>query len=324
MSVQSVCSSVVLRGRGTLPRALNRRTVGTLLCVGSACSYGATGIFGKLAYDEGLSVAGLLAGRFTLAALAMWGLVLVMGPAYRPTRRSVLAGVALGAAVYAAQTGFFFWSITRIDAALAVLLVYVAPVLVAVGAVVFGRETLTRGQLVALPVALAGTALVAIGNGVDSVDAIGILLAFACAVAFAAYMLMSHAVVGRMHPVPLSASVCTGCAISFLIGAGVSGTLPTDTTGTGWLLIGALALLSTVIAITALAAGTERVGPSTATILSTFEPVVATILAFLVLDERLSVLQILGGMLVLASVPIVGVEWGGRRRVIPELEPPPG
>ena len=319
-----VSSSVRRCESGRAHAPLNRRTVGTLLCVGSACSYGATGIFGKLAYDEGLSVAGLLAGRFTLAAIVMWGIVLLMGPAYRPAKRAVLAGVALGAAVYAAQTGFFFWSITRIDASLAVLLVYIAPVLVAVGAVAFGRETLTRGQLVALPVALAGTALVAIGNGVDSVDALGILLAFGCAVAFAVYMLTSHAVVGRMHPVPLSASVCTGCAISFLIGATVQGTLPTDTTGTGWLLIGALALLSTVIAITALAAGTERVGPSTATILSTFEPVVATILAFLVLDERLSVLQVLGGLLVLASVPIVGVQWGGRHRVLPDIEPPPG
>ncbi len=293
------------------PLARNPRTTGIVLCVVSACSYGATGIFGKLAYDEGLSVTGLLAGRFAIAAVALWGLVAALGPGSRPTRRGAAAGFALGALVYAAQTGSFFWALTRLDAALAVLLVYIAPVLVAAAAVALGRERLGRRQLVALPVAFAGTALVATGAGVGAVDVIGMLLAFGCAVAFTFYMLVSHAVVGRVDAIPLSACVCTGCAASFTAAAAISGDLPTGATGTGWLLVGALALFSTVIAITTLAAGTARVGPSTATILATFEPVVATILAFAVLGEELEPLQIGGGALVLASALIVSVR---RRR----------
>lgn len=290
---------------------MSQRTIGTALCVVSACSYGATGIFGKLAYDEGLSISALLAARFGIAAIVLWALVLSLGAEVRPTGRGAAAGVGLGVVVYAAQTGFFFWSLTRLDAALAVLLVYVAPVLVAVGAVAFGRERLAIGQVAALPVALSGTALVATGAGVGRVDGVGVLLAIACAVAFAAYMLLSHAVVGRVHPVALSASVCTGCALSFSVGAAASGQLPIDTTNRGWALIGALALFSTVIAVTALAAGTARVGPSTASILSTFEPLVATLLAVIVLDERLAALQLLGGVLVVASVVIVSVRWQG-------------
>ena len=93
-----------------------------------------------------------------------------------------------------------------------------------------------------------------------------------------------------------------------------SGHLPIHTTGTGWLLIAALALFSTVIAITALAAGTARVGPSTATILATFEPVVATVLAVAILDERLAVIQVVGGLFVVASVVIVSVPRAVRPR----------
>jgi drug/metabolite transporter (DMT)-like permease len=147
---------------------------------------------------------------------------------------------------------------------------------------------------------------------VGRVDAVGVLLAFACAVAFAGYMLLSHAVVGRVHPVALSASVCTGCALSFTVAAAASGELPIDTTGRGWALIGALVLFSTVIAVTALAAGTARVGPSSASVLSTFEPLVATVLAVVVLDERLAALQLVGGVLVVASAVIVSVRWQGR------------
>jgi drug/metabolite transporter (DMT)-like permease len=274
----------------------------------SACSYGATGIFGKLAYREGLTASGLLAARFSIAAVALWLLVAALGRASRPSRRGAAVGIALGLVAYSAQTGLFFLALTRLDAGLAVLLVYIAPVLVAVSAVALGRERLTRAQIVALVVAVCGTALVATGGGISRVDGLGMVFAFGCAVAFTAYMLLSHAVVGHVNPLALSASVCTGCAISFLTAAGASGHLPIHTTGKGWSLIGALALFSTVIAVTTLAAGTARVGPSTATILATFEPVVATILAVSVLDEELAALQILGGVLVLASAVIVSVQ----------------
>lgn len=298
-------------------RRVNARAVGTLLCVVSACSYGATGVLGKLAYDEGLSVSGLLAARFLIASVILWIIVAAIGGAVRPSRRGAVAGMALGLVVYAAQTGSFFWALTRLDAALAVLLVYVAPVLVAIGAVVFGRERLSASQLVALPIALGGTALVAAGGGVGAVDGIGVLLAFVCAVAFAAYMLLSHAVVGRVHPIALSATVCTGCATSFTFAAALGGDLPTGTSARGWLLIVALAIMSTVVAITALAAGTQRVGPSSATLLSTLEPVVGTALAVIVLDERLAGPQVLGGLLVVVSVAVVGVRWNRRWGPVP-------
>jgi drug/metabolite transporter (DMT)-like permease len=286
---------------------MSHRTVGTLLCVLSACSYAATGLFGKLAYDEGLTVSGLLAARFAIAAVVLWILVAVLGRGTRPTRRGALTGVVLGMVAYSAQTGLFFLALTRLDAGLAVLLVYIAPVLVAIAAVALGRETLSRAQVVGVGVAVCGTALVATGDGIGAIDGLGMVFAFGCAVAFTAYMLLSHALVGSLNPVALSASVCTGCALSFLTAAGASGHLPIHTTGRGWLLICALALFSTVIAITALAAGTARVGPSTATILASFEPFFATILAVWLLDEHLAPLQVLGGVFVIASVLIVSV-----------------
>jgi drug/metabolite transporter (DMT)-like permease len=281
------------------------RALGTALCLISAAGYGAVGVFGKLGYDRGLTPNGTLAGRFGLAALVLWIVVLIAGDRWRPSRRGLVAGVGLGAAIYAAQAGFFFQSLTRLDAAIAVLIAYVAPVLVAIAAVALGREQLSPAHAVALPVALGGTALVALGGGAKGrLDGIGVLLALACAVMFAAYMLLSHAVVGRVHPIGLSASVCTGCAIAFTTVAAIRGELP-DTGPTGWILVVAMALVSTVLAVTALAAGTERIGPSAASLVSTFEPVVAAILAGIVLGETLAPLQFLGGAFVIASVVIL-------------------
>ena len=78
-----------------------------------------------------------------------------------------------------------------------------------------------------------------------------------------------------------------------------------------------IALVSTVVAVSAFFAGLRRVGPSEAAILSTFEPPVTVALAFAVLGERLSVVQLAGGALVLAAVVLLQLP--GRRAVAPAL-----
>ena len=66
-----------------------------------------------------------------------------------------------------------------------------------------------------------------------------------------------------------------------------------------------IALVSTVVAVSAFFAGLRRVGPSEAAILSTFEPPVTVALAFAVLGERLAPAQLAGGALVLAAVVVL-------------------
>jgi hypothetical protein len=71
--------------------------IGALLCLASAVAFGAMGIFGKLAYEQGATVGTLLAVRFVLAAALFWGLVLATGAGRRLRtlpRRDI--GLALG------------------------------------------------------------------------------------------------------------------------------------------------------------------------------------------------------------------------------------
>ena len=75
----------------------------------------------------------------------------------------------------------------------------------------------------------------------------------------------------------------------------------------GWLWIGCIVVVSTVLAVLAFFAGLKRTGASTASILSTFEPVVSTALAALVLGEVLTPIQLLGAVLVLSAAVIVQI-----------------
>ena len=49
---------------GSRGKMLAMRYSGTILCLASAAAFGAMGVFGKLAYDEGATVGTLLAVRF--------------------------------------------------------------------------------------------------------------------------------------------------------------------------------------------------------------------------------------------------------------------
>lgn len=278
---------------------------GPALCLASAAAFGAMGIFGKLAYEEGATVGTLLAVRFAIASALFWALFAVTGglrDLQRLPRRDVLIALALGAVGYSLQAGAFFAALDRMDAGLLALLLYTYPALVTLGAVALGRERLDRRRLGALAVASAGLVLVVAGAGTGALDGLGVVLGVAAALVYTTYILSSQGVAGRMGPLALSTLVCTGATATLWPSTFALGQLdPGAVTGEGYVWLASIAVVSTVAGIALFFAGLDRVGPSTASILSTLEPVTAVLLAFLVFGETLGPPQLVGGALVLAA-----------------------
>ena len=286
-----------------------RSSSGTAFCLASGASFGSMAIFGKLAYDEHVTVGTLLAVRFAVAAALFWGLVIAgrsLGEMRALGRRDLAIGLALGAAGYAAQAGLFFAALKRIDASLLSLLLYTFPAIVTAAAIALGRERVDARRLVALGLTSGGLVLVLAGAAAGALDPLGAGLALGAALVYSAYILISERAVARVRPYVLSALVCTGAAVTLTTGSALLGELhPGRVTAAGWLWLGGIAVISTVAAIGLFFAGLRRVGPSTASILATVEPVVTVLLAFLVFGEVLAVVQIAGAALVLASVPVL-------------------
>jgi drug/metabolite transporter (DMT)-like permease len=279
---------------------------GTLYCLASAAAFGAMGVVGKLAYDEGATVGTLLSVRFVLAAGLFWLILACTGRATalrRLSRRDVGIAIALGAVGYGAQAGLAFAALDRLDPALFSLLLYVYPVLVTVAAIAIRREQASRRTTAALALASAGLVLVLAGAASGTVDALGAVLAIGAAVVYSAYILGSQGVARRVEPIVLSTLLCTGAATTLTVGAVAAADLhPESASATGFAWLGMLAVVSTVGAITLFFAGLRRVGPSAAAILSTFEPVVTVGLAFGVFGGSLGAAQLMGGALVLGAV----------------------
>ncbi len=303
--------------------------MGVVLVLLSATCFGAMAVFGKLAYDQGVSPQQLVLLRFALASVLLIALTAARaartGRPVIPRRTSggrtrlVLAALALGGLGYATQATLYFSALDRIDASLVALVLYTYPAFVTLVAVLLGRDRMTPAVGAALVVASVGTLLVLLGAGGVAFDLLGVALAFGAALAYTAYILVGDSTVRHVPPLTLTTLVMSGATVTLTARALVTGGVDLDVRPAGWFWIACIAVVSTVVASTAFFAGLERIGPSAASILSTFEPVATVALAALVLGELLAPLQVVGGVLVLLSVVLVQLR-PRTRRVMPPTD----
>lgn len=279
--------------------------MGALLCLASAACFATLGVFGRLATDAGANIPSLLLVRFGLAAAVFWLALRAWPRVRRLPRRTAAVAFALGAAGYSVQSALFFAAIERLDVSLVSLLLYTYPAFVTVAALATGRARTSARMWGALLVASAGLSLVLLAGASGSLDAAGALLALGASLTYTTYIMVSDRIIGVTDPVALTAVVLLGATVAFACAGSVTGSLDLVLSGEAWLWLALIALVSTVLAVSAFFAGLRRVGPSEAAILSTFEPPVTVALAFVALGERLGAVQLAGGALVLAAIVLL-------------------
>jgi drug/metabolite transporter (DMT)-like permease len=267
----------------------------------SAVGFGSVPVLAKLAFAHGADPASLLALRYVAAAALLWALVLRKGRP-RPRRREVTAGIVLGVAVFGPQAGTFFLALERLDASLATLLAFTYPTLLIVADVLIRHAPLSRGRLVAGGVAALGLAAVVLGDASATFEPVGVALALTTAVLYATYLLVGEELGHRLDILALSAAVATGAAVEFVAWTAATGNL----TFSGYEPNAVVLAVVLVVACTALPVhlqliGANRLGASAAAIIATLEPVVALILAMLLLGELLTPLQALGALAVVGA-----------------------
>ncbi|GLY88236.1 DMT family transporter [Actinoallomurus iriomotensis] len=224
----------------------------------------------------------------------------------RPARRRVflLTGTGLGLAVF--QTAYF--GAVR-DTGLAVgtiVCLGAAPVFTAAGARLFLGERLGRGGLPAVGGALAGLAILVLGDRHGVVRPVGVGLALVSAAGYA-----TTNVLGRWTGRHGTGEDPYGLTVwSFAIGAAVmlplawsEGLWPhTAHLGRVVLMMLYVAAVTTALAYPLYFAGAAAVRAATAAVVMLIEPVSAAVLAVLLLGERLTSATVGGTLLLLAAV----------------------
>jgi len=288
-------------------------TIGLALILTSAAGYGSQAIFARLAYAAGANVATVLLLRFVLAIAVLWPVLLLSGRGRRAWEvirqpKRLLSLLALGV-LFSGNSIAFFTGLTYLHTAVVELLLYLYPALVLILSALFLHERLGLMKVLALVLAVAGSALtvgppgsIALPGVTGGRVALGLALGVSAAVIYAIYI-VSGSRLAAGAPADVTAAVSmTGTTLVFVMGALIGDGATVHLSLNGWASIGAVALFSTVIATSFFLAGLERLGPSRAAILATVEPIVTLILATLVLHDPPFWFQIVGGALILMAV----------------------
>ncbi len=317
---------------------MDRRALGVVLVLVSACAFGSGALFAKPVYATGVDWMTLLSWRFLVGAVLSWGWVL--GSSVRRarlarlSRRQVAVAIALGV-LYVGNSGTYYAGIETVPASLAALIVYAYPAIVAVLALFVGRPLAGMRAWASLGLALAGVVLAVGGIDPSSRPPVaGLVQVLASPLIYAVWIVLSARLAGERRdttaagsgdgpdPAAMSALMMTATAGAYWLLGLALGRPPiaVPIPAAAWPPLVAIGAVSTFLAIQAFTAGSARIGAAQAALLSTVEPIWTIALAGLLLGESLAPIQVVGGALILGGVLLSqATPETVRRRVRPVL-----
>ncbi|MCN9240955.1 EamA family transporter [Streptomyces sp. RY43-2] len=287
------------------------RGVGLGLALVSALAFGGSGVAAKPLIQAGLDPLHVVWLRVAGAALVMLPLA-VRHRALLRRRPALLVGFGLLAV--AGVQACYFAAISRIPVGVALLIEYLSPALVLGWVRFVQRRPVTRAAAIGVVLAVGGLAcVVEVWSGL-SFDALGLLLALGAAGCQVGYFVLSDqgGDAGEEAPDPLGV-----IAYGLLIGAAVLTVVSRPWT-MDWqvltdhahmngiavpavLLLFWIVLVATVLAYVTGVLSVRRLSPQVAVVVACLEAVIATVLAWVLLGEHLSLPQIVGGAVVLVG-----------------------
>lgn len=203
----------------------------------------------------------------------------------------------------------YFKTISLTNVATAILLEYLAPVIVLVVGVAFMKHAFTWALPAGVALSVAGCALVvgALGGGGIVVSPQGIVWGLLSAVFFAAYSLMGTYAATRYTPYTTLVWGLGFASVFWLVVLGPARILGVfaDPKTAGAVLF--MAVVSTVVPFGAFLTALKYIAPTNATVTSTVEPFLAGIGAFALFGESFSLTQLVGGILVVSAIVVVSL-----------------
>ncbi|MFG3705754.1 DMT family transporter [Micromonospora sp. NPDC047670] len=292
--------------------------LGLGLALLSAVTFATSGTFARSLIDAGWSAEAAVVARVGIASLVVAiPAALSLRGKWDVLRRNLATIGVFGLLGVAAAQVCFFNAVRYLPVGVALLLEYLGIILVV------GWMWLVHGQrprrltVAGSVAALAGLFFVLDLTGATRLDPVGVLWGLGAGVGLAGYFVLAGRVDEGLPSVALaSGGMAVGAAVLLLLGA--VGALPLRATfgevtfagqRTSWLLpIAGLSLVAAVVAYLAGIAGARILGARLSSFVGLTEVMFAVLIAWLVLGELPTVVQLLGGALIVAGVALVRVD----------------
>ena len=297
---------------------MKRNSIGLIIAVLAAFTFGTSGALIKPLLEAGWSPAAAVTARALIGGLILLpvALALVRGKwaAVRRGRWRILAMALIGVA---GTQLVYFAAVERIPVNTAILVEYMAPLLL-VGWVWARTRRAPRFVVIAgSVVAVVGLALVVSPDGTGSLDPLGLTFAALAAVGCAMFYVLAAKPSDGLPPVALACFGLVGGGISLGV-VGLLGVVPFTATfddvalmgspAPWWVPLIVVGVIATAFAYAASITASEMLGSRIASFAGLIEVVAAALYAWLLLGEQLTVLQLLGGALILTGIGLVRSE----------------
>lgn len=292
-----------------------RPGLGYAIYLAAATLFALNGSVSKLLLLDGVPWQRLSQLRVTLAFLILLVVVALVRRSGLRLRRAEVPRLAVyGILGIAATQSLYFLGIQRLAVGVALLIQFTAPIMVALWFRFVMREPVRDRVFAALMLALVGLAMVAQVWAGFSLDAIGVVASLGAAAALALYYVLGEKLVVDRDPVSLT---MWGFFFASAFWAVVQPwwSFPWETLDVtaqpfgadgpavpGWALISWMVVLGTVVPFALVLQSLRHLRATQASVVGMTEPIIASLIALVLLGEILTPLQILGGAVVLAGV----------------------
>lgn len=284
---------------------------GYLCVVVAAILWGSSGTAGKALFEGGMTPFELVQIRLTLSTLL---LALAFGIFARGLLRIHIKDIGyfllFGGVAMALVQSTYFYAISKIQVAAAILLQYLSPILVALFSVCYWKERLTSSKLAALLLSFGGCYLVVGGYNLQllQMNRLGIIGGLASAVCAAGYTLLGERGMHSYRPSTVLFYALAFGALTWHIIYPPFHYMSAEFSLNQWGGILYIVVMGTIFPFGLYFMGINYIRSTRAIITATLEPISAGFMAFFFLGEALESLQILGGAVVVGAIVLLQIQ----------------
>jgi drug/metabolite transporter, DME family len=280
---------------------------GYLFVMAAAVLWAISGTASKFIFTSGISPIELVQFRAAGAAiLLVFALGIQKSSLLRIVPKNIGYFALLGALLAATQFTYLF-AISKTQVAVAILLQYQAPLVIALYTLIVLREKLAITTVIAIICSLLGCYLVigAYSLNILSMSKAGVISGLCSAVTFALYTVASESVMRRYSPWTVLCYAFTVAAIILNIIYPPFHALVRSHTLVTWWWVFFVTIFGTTLPFAFYNLGIQRIRPTHASVTATLEPIAAAIISYVFLGEVLELWQIIGAILVIIAIIIL-------------------
>lgn len=281
---------------------LSSETKGRIEVILASLAFGFLGIFGKFAFENNVSVGQLLTFRFLLATLALWlWLFVFKRHLIKISKKQLFITSMLGIFGYAFFSTLYFEAVRGISVALAALLLYTYPIWVTLFSALFKLEQITLKDWLILITASTGLVLVLWGN-IEASNLMALFFGLGSGLFYALYILASGQFQKDIKPITSTLYVITFCTIALAVFHRPDLGHFLSLGQNALMAVGGLTFICTILPLTLILAGLQKLKSSEAALLTMIEPITAVVMAQIIFDEKMNFMQLIGALLILSSL----------------------